>query len=157
MERNSKFAVLLGTIINKNDALMAADNTLDEKSLSLVSVEVAIGVGYTSFVLLKIDDSIKYFEGVCGLIFLTVSAIFLIVIIWPKKYVSISPDISKHQDYLNKSEKELCLQLISDSQYSFTKNRCNVEDKSKFFRDALILFFLSIFLLILSVLNKIYV
>ncbi len=157
MENNSKFLALLDTVINKNDALLSADNTLDGKSLSLLGFEAAIGLGYASFVLLKLNIVVKYIEGICGLILLVVSAIFLIIITLPKKYISVSPDIAKHKEYLNKGERELYLQLISDAQYAFDKNKVKVENKNKLFRDALILLFLSLFLFILSVSIKIYV
>jgi hypothetical protein len=143
--------------MNKNDAILSADNTLDGKSLSLLGFEVALGLGYISFVLPKLEDLIKYTEGITGLVFLAISSFLLLIITWPKKYISISPDISVHSEYLNKKEKALYFQLISDAQYSFNKNREKVKSKNRFFKDALILLFLSVFLFILSISIKIYV
>lgn len=156
MEDYSKYKALLDVIINKNNVLFDADNTLDSKVLSFLGFEVAIMIGFVSLALPKLDDPIKYKEGIIAIVTLIISAMFLVKISWPKKYASISPNINKHKEYLDKNEKDLYLKLISNAQFSFDKNKIITDKKSLYFRDALVLFLVALIFIILSISKKIY-
>ncbi|NQU99584.1 MAG: hypothetical protein HQ538_02500 [Parcubacteria group bacterium] len=156
METNAKYKILFDSIKNKFDYLSSADNCLDSKAGTLMSFAIALNIGYLSFAISGLKD-IKFFEGVLGLVFLGISILLLIIVIWPKDYTTIAVDINEHKEYLDKSETELLLQLISDAQYAFTKNNKILKIKIKLYRIAIILLFISSFLLILSKVGKFYV
>jgi hypothetical protein len=129
---------------------------LDAKASALLGFEVAIGIGYATLILNNLSGT-KKAEGIIGLGTLSLSLLFLLSITWPKKYMTSSVNIFHHKSYLNKSEKDLYLQLISDSQNAFSKNNAKAKRKSRVFKEALILLFVATFLLILSVTAKFYV
>ena len=62
-----------------------------------------------------------------------------------------------HKEYLEKSEKDLLLQLTSDAQNAFTENNKILKRKVKLYRFAIALLIISSFLLILSKVGKFYV
>jgi len=156
MGENAKYKILFDSLKNKFDYLSNADNCLDGKAGTLMGIEIALAIGYISFAFSGLED-IKFYEGVTGLILLFLSTIFLLIVNWPKNYTTISVSIDDHRDYLDKSEKDLLLQLISDAQNAFTLNNKILKTKVKFYRIALFLLVVSSFLLILSKLAKFYV
>lgn len=156
MNNYHKLLAVIDALKNKNDLLLGADNTLDSKASSLLGFEIALGVGYATLVLDRIEG-IKYIEGIIGLIFLLLSLLFLLSIAWPKKYIAPSVNIFQHKDYLNKSEKDLYLQLISDSQNAFSKNNEKAKRKSRIFKEALTFLLIASFLFVLSITAKFYV
>ena len=119
IEENGKFKILLESIKSKFDFLSNADNSLDGKAGTLMGFEMTLGIGYLSFVVGGLDG-VKFYEGIIGLILLGVSAILLLIINWPKNYTTISVNLFDHEEYLEKTEKDLLLQLSSDAQNSFT-------------------------------------
>jgi len=153
---NDKYKTLFESIKNKYDTFANADNTLDQKAGMLMGIEIAIGIGYLSFAI-KDLPCIKFAESISGLILLCVSAIFLFVVNWPRKYIGISVDLSNHQEYLNKPEDKLLLQLISDAQNAATHNNKKLILKVQLYKIAIILFIISSILLILSKLGIFYV
>jgi hypothetical protein len=115
--------------------------------------EITLGVGYLSFVIGGLEG-IKFYEGVIGLVLLAISTILLLIVNWPKNYIAISVNLFEHNEYLEKSEKDLLLQLISDAQNAFTKNNEILKTKVKLYRFAITLLIISSFLLILSKVGK---
>lgn len=153
---NNKFIVLLDSVRHRFDTVKDADNVLDQKSGTLMGFEIAIIIGYLTLFVSQLNG-IKLFEGIFGIIILSVSTILLIIIGWPRDYSFASVKISSNQDYLNKDEKQLLLQLISDNESSTEKNFSKLKRKSLLFKIALVLLIVGSFLLILSKLPKFYV
>jgi len=151
-----KYKILFESIKNKFDFLSNADNALDSKVGTLIGFEIAIGIGYLSFAFNGLTN-VKYIESILGMIILSISLIFLLIVNWPKDYITISVNLLEHQDYLDKPEKELLLQLISDAQEAFTINNKILKLKVKLYRLAIIFLIISVILLILSKLGKFYV
>jgi len=151
-----KFKILLESVQNKFNFWAEADNILDGKAAAILGFEATIGVGYATLVLKNLND-IKYAEGIIGLVFLFISAGLCLYITWPRNFITTSVNIAEHPEYLSKNEDELYLQLLSDSQNAFTKNNNKTTIKSKLFKLALILLLFSVFIFILSILNKFYV
>ena len=160
MEENNKFKILFESVKNKFDFLSNADNCLDGKAGTLMGFEITLGIGYLSLVIGALEG-IKFYEGVFGLVLLGISAVFLLIVNWPKNYTTISVDLSCGSDfgkeYLGKSENELLLQLTSDAQNAFTRNNKILKTKVKLYRFAMVLLIISSFLLILSKVGKFYV
>lgn len=156
MEENSKFKILFDSIKSKFDFLSNADNSLDGKAGTLMGFEITLGIGYLSFVVGGLDG-VKLYEGIIGLVLLGVSAVLLLIVNWPKNYTTISVNLFDHKEYLEKSEKDLLLQLASDAQNAFTKNNTILKMKVKLYRFAMASLIISSFLLILSKVGKFYV
>ena len=156
IEENGKFKILFESIKSKFDFLSNADNSLDGKDGTLMGFEITLGIGYLSFVVGGLDG-VKFYEGIIGLILLGVSAILLLIINWPKNYTTISVNLFDHKEYLEKTEKDLLLQLSSDAQNAFTENNKILKIKVKLYRFAMALLIISSFLLILSKVEKFYV
>lgn len=156
MEENNKYKFLLESIKNKFDFLSNADHVIDGKAGTLMGFEITLGIGYLSFVVGKLEG-VKYHEGIVALVLLAISAVLLLIVNLPKDYISISVNFFGHKEYLEKSEKELLLQLASDAQNAFTKNNKVLKFKVKLYRIAIILLVISSFLLVLSNLVKFYV
>ena len=115
-----------------------------------------ISAGYLSFIVGGLDG-VKLYEGIIGLVLLGVSAVLLLIVNWPKNYTTISVNLFDHKEYLEKSEKDLLLQLTSDAQNAFTENNKILKMKVKLYRFAMALLIISSFLLILSKVGKFYV
>lgn len=147
MEENNKFKILFES---------NADNCLDGKAGTLMGFEITLGIGYLSFVIGGLEG-IKFYEGVIGLALLGISTILLLIVNWPKNYITISVNLFDHKEYLEKSEKDLLLQLTSDAQNAFTENNKILKRKVKLYRLAMALLIISSFLLILSKVGKFYV
>ena len=156
MEENNKFTILFESIKNKFDYLSNADNCLDGKAGTLIGFEITLGIGYLSFVIGGLEG-VKFYEGVFGLALLGISTILLLIVNWPKNYTTISVNLVDHKEYLDKTEKDLILQLISDAQNAFTKNNKILKNKVRLYRFAIFLLIVSSFLLILSKVGKFYV
>lgn len=156
IEENGKFKILFESIKSKFDFLSNADNSLDGKAGTLMGFEITLGIGYLSFVVGGLDG-VKFYEGIIGLILLGVSAILLLIVNWPKNYTTISVNLFDHKEYLEKTEKDLLLQLTSDAQNAFTENNKILKIKVKLYRFAMALLITSSFLLILSKVEKFYV
>ena len=156
MGENDKFKILFESIKNKFDYLSNADNCLDGKAATLMGFEIALGIGYLSFIIGGLEG-IKFYEGTGGLILLVISTILLLIVNWPKNYITISVNLFEHKEYLEKPEKDLLLQLTSDAQNAFTKNNNILKTKVKLYRFAIVLLIASSFLFILSKVGKFYV
>jgi len=156
MEENGKFKILFESIKSKFDFLSNADNSLDGKAGTLIGFEITLGIGYLSFIIGGLNG-IKLYEGITGLVLLGISAILFLVVNWPKNYTTISVNLFDHREYLEKTEKDLLLQLSSDAQNAFTENNKVLRTKVRLYRFALALLIISSFLLILSKVEKFYV
>jgi hypothetical protein len=153
---NNKFTILLDSVRHRFDTVRDADNVLDQKSGTLMGFEITIIIGYLTLFVSQLG-SIKLFEGIAGVVVLSISTVLLIVISWPRDYSFASVKLTANQDYLNKDEKQLLLQLISDNESSTDKNYIKLKRKSLLFKIALILLIVGSFLLILSKLPNFYV
>ena len=156
MEENGKFKILFESIKSKFDFLSNADNTLDGKAGTLLGFEITLGIGYLSFVVGGLEN-IKFYEGVIGLVLLSISSMLLLIINWPKSYTTISVNLVDHKEYLEKSEEDLLLQLTSDAQNAFTENNKILKAKVKLYRFAIALLLISSSLLVLSKVGRFYV
>jgi hypothetical protein len=154
---NEKLKILLESVKDKYDFVADADNTLDGKAAALMGFEITLFIGYLSLVIAGIGDSIKFGEGVAGLVGLGVSIALLLRVNWPKQYTAISVDLFEHQDYLSKTEDDLLLQLVSDAQNAFTENNKTLGKKAKLYKIAIALLIISSVLLVLSKVAKFYV
>ncbi len=156
MNENSKYKVLFESVKNKFDYLSNADNSLDGKTGTLMGFEITLLIGYFSFVIGGLEG-IKFYEGVAGLVLIGISTILPLIVNWPKNYTTISVNLTEHTVYLDKSEKELLLQLTSDAQNAFTKNNRILKRKVKLYKFAVALLIISSFFLILSKAGNFYV
>jgi len=147
---------LLDTVRHRFDTIRDADNVLDQKSGTLIGFTIAIIVGYLTIVSSQLAG-IKLYEGVIGVIFLIISTALLIIISWPRNYSSSSVKVSSNQEYLNKEEKQLLLQLISDNESATDKNLKKLETKAILYKISVYLLVLGSILLILSKLPQFYV
>lgn len=143
---------LFESVKNKVDFVSNADNALDGKAGTLMGIEVAIAIGYLLLIFQNLENY-SFWLGIFGLIFIVSSVAQLFYVNWPKKYITISVDISKHSDYFFKKENELLLQLISDAQNAFTKNSRIINKKVKWYRLAIIFFAVSAILFTLSLIT----
>ncbi len=153
---NSNYRVLLDLEIQKFDTVSNADNTIDQKSGSLLGFEIAIIVFYLSIFKSNLE-SIKNFESFIGIIILIISIIIFINITWPCIYSFASIRLKPNSEYFKKDENSLLRQLISNTQLSLQKNKKVLEIKILKYKIALILLILGALLLILSKLPKFYV
>jgi uncharacterized ion transporter superfamily protein YfcC len=153
---NNKFSIILDTVRHRFDTVKDADNVLDQKSGTLIGFTIAIIIGYLTIVSAQLEG-IKLYEGIVGIVLLLVTTVLLIVISWPRDYSFASAKISSNQDYLNKEEKQLLLQLISDNESATDKNYKKLKTKGVLFKISIILMALGSILLILSKLPKFYV
>ncbi|MDP1760156.1 MAG: hypothetical protein Q8L01_01735, partial [Candidatus Woesebacteria bacterium] len=92
MEENNKFKILFDSIKSKFDFLSNADNSLDGKAGTLMGFEITLGIGYLSFIVGGLDG-VKLYEGIIGLVLLGVSAVLLLIVNWPKNYITISVNL----------------------------------------------------------------
>ena len=156
MNENNSLKTLFESVQNKYDFVANADNALDSKVGTLLGFEITLGIGYLSFIIGGLDG-IKFYEGLIGLGLLTVSSILLLWVNFPKDYTTISVNLFEHREYLNKAEKDLLLQLISDAQSAFTTNNNILKTKAKIYKIAIILLMISSVFLALSKVVKFYV
>jgi len=156
MEENNKFKILFESVKSKFDFSSNADNALDSKAGTLMAFELALGIGYLSFIIGGLEG-VKFCEGVAGLLLLSVSTSLLLIVNWPKDYTTISVNLLKHKEYFSMPEKDLLIQLISDAQNAFTKNNTVLKGKVRFYRIAVALLIISSLLFILSKVGKFYV
>lgn len=117
---------------------------------------IAIIIGYLTIATSQLAG-IKLYEGIIGIVFLTISTALLIVTSWPRDYSSASVKMSSNQEYLNKEEKQLLLQLISDNELATNKNDKKLKTKAILFKISVSLLTLGSSLLILSKLPLFYV
>lgn len=153
---NNKFSIILDVVRHRFDTVKDADNVLDQKSGTLMGFAVAIIIGYLTIVTPQLAG-IKLYEGAIGIVFLTVSTVLLIITSWPRDYSSASVSMSSNQEYLNKEEKQLLLQLISDNELAIDKNYKKLKTKAILFKISVSLLMFGSILLILSKLNQFYV
>ena len=117
---------------------------------------MAIIIGYLTIVTPQLAG-IKLYEGIFGIAFLAISTALLIVTSWPRDYSSASVKMSSNQGYLNKEEKQLLLQLISDNELATDKNYKKLKTKAILFKISISLLAFGSILLILSKLTQFYV
>jgi len=153
---NNKYKILLETTSQKFDTIANADNTLDQKAGTLMGFEITVVIGVLTLLVNQLSDT-KLYEAYVAVIFLVASIAILLYVSWPKNYSNASVDLKKNQDYLNKEERPLLLQLISDKSKAIDDNSGTLRKKSKLFKIAIILLMFSFILLILSKLSKFYV
>lgn len=154
IEENAKFVSLFESVKDKYDFLSDADNALDGKAGTLMGFEITFGIAYISFVINDLEG-IKFYEGVIGLALLGISIIALLVVNWPKKYMTISVNPFERKEYLRKSERDLLLQLISDAQNAFTVNNKIVRGKARLYKLAITLLVMSSIFFTLSKIGEI--
>jgi len=153
---NNKFSIILDTVRHRFDTVKDADNVLDQKSGTLMGFAIAIIIGYLAVATSQLAG-IKLYEGIIGIVFLSISAVLLIITSWPRDYSSASVKMSSHQEYLNKEEKQLLLQLISDNESATDKNYKKLKTKAVLFKISISLLVFGSILLILSKLPQFYV
>ena len=153
---NNKFSIILDTVRHRFETVKDADNVLDQKSGTLMGFVIAIIIGYLTIATSQLAG-IKLYEGIFGIAFLVISTTLLIVISWPRDYSSASVKMSSNQEYLNKEEKQLLLQLISDNESATDKNYIKLKTKAILFRISVSLLAFGSILLILSKLPQFYV
>lgn len=153
---NNKFSIILDTVRHRFDTVKDADNVLDQKSGTLMGFSMAIIIGYLTIVTPQLAG-IKLYEGIFGIAFLAISTALLIVTSWPRDYSSASVKMSSNQGYLNKEEKQLLLQLISDNELATDKNYKKLKTKAILFKISISLLAFGSILLILSKLTQFYV
>jgi len=153
---NNKFKILLETTSQQFDTIANADNTLDQKAGTLMGFEITVVIGVLTLLMSQLRG-IKLYEAYLAIFILLISISILLYISWPKKYFNASVDLRNNQDYLNKEEGPLLLQLISDKNKAIDDNSETLKRKTKLFKLAIILLMISFALLILSKLSKFYV
>ncbi len=141
---------ILESLNKKFDYVSNADNALDGKAGTLLGFEIAILLGYLSLIFKELEGC-NFFIGSLGLVFLFISLVVLFYVNWPKNYITTFVNISKHKEYLIKKERELLLQLISDSQSAFQKNNNVLKVKVRSYKTAIVCLMLSSILLIISI------
>lgn len=146
---NNKFSIILDTVRHRFDTVKDADNVLDQKSGTLMGFTIAIIVGYLTIATSQLVGT-KLYEGAVGVAFLIISTALLIITSWPRDYSSASVKISSNQEYLNKEEKQLLLQLISDNESAIDKNQRQLKIKVTLFKISVVLLVMGSILLILS-------
>jgi hypothetical protein len=151
-----KAKILLSSIKDRYDFVIIADNALEYKAGILLGFEIAIIIGFLSFVMAELSGA-KFFEGLTGIIFLAISMALLFAITWPRKYASFSVNILEHKDYLKKTEEDLLEQMISDSQDATSRNKKISENKANLYKWSMRLLIASLFLLVLSKAPTLYV
>jgi hypothetical protein len=149
---NKKYEILLESVSERFDTIANADNTIDQKAGTLMGFEITVIIGVLTLLIDQLEN-VKLLEGFCAVVLLIVSTVLLIVISWPKKYFSASVRLTDNQDYLNKDERSLLLQLISDKEESVDNNLKILEKKTLLFRVAIVLLLVGSCLLILSKLS----
>lgn len=153
---NNKFSILLDITLHRFDTVKDADNVIDQKSGTLIGFTIAIIVGYLTIVSSQLAG-IKLYEGIIGIVFLLISTLLLIIISWPRDYSFASVKVSSNHEYLNKEEKQLLLQLISDNELAIDKNYKKLKTKALLFKISIALLVFGSALLILSKLPQFYV
>jgi hypothetical protein len=153
---NNKFTTLLDSTRHRFDTVRDADNVLDQKSGTLLGFAIAITIGSLTIGSTPLEG-IKLYEGIVGLVFFLIAIVLLIVISWPRDYSFASAEISSNQEYLDKEENQLLLQLISDNESATQKNYKKLKTKALLFKVSIILLSLGSVLLILSKLSILYV
>jgi len=153
---NNKFKIILETTSQQFDTIANADNTLDQKAGTLMGFEITVVIGVLTLLMSQLRG-IKLFEAYLAIFILLISISILLYISWPKKYFNASVDLRNNQDYLNKEEGPLLLQLISDKSKAIDDNSETLKRKTKLFKLAIVLLMISFALLMLSKLSKFYV
>lgn len=146
---NKKLSIILDTVRHRFDTVKDADNVLDQKSGTLMGFSIAIIIGYLAVATSQLVG-IKLYEGILGIVFISISAVLLIITSWPRDYSSASVKMSSNQGYLNKEEKQLLLQLISDNELATDKNYKKLRVKAILFKLSVSLLVFGSILLILS-------
>jgi uncharacterized ion transporter superfamily protein YfcC len=153
---SNKFSVLLDSARHRFDIIRDADDVIDQKSGTLIGFTTTIIIGYLTIISPQLTG-IKLIEGIIGVAFFIVSTILLIIVNWPSNYSFASTKISSNQEYLNKEEKELLLQLISDNESAADKNYKKLQKKAILYKLAIYLLAFGSILLVLSKLPNFYV
>lgn len=136
--------IILDGVRQNYDTIADADNALDGKAGAMMGIEIALGVGYLTFV----DGCLTLIEFL-GMLAMAVSVILLIVVNWPKEYLPPSVFPERKDEYRVMSEEDLLMQSIVDVQRAIDENRGHVSLKSRLYKIALVLLIVSAFLLIL--------
>ncbi len=151
-----KSKILLSSIRDRYNFVIIADNALEAKAGILLGFEIAIIVGFLSFVTVSLSG-VKLFEGIIGIVCLAISTALLLGVTWPRKYAAFSVNIFEHKDYLKKTEENLLEQMISDSQDATVRNKKISENKANLYKWSMCLLIASLLLLILSKVPTLYV
>ncbi|GMX58519.1 MAG: hypothetical protein MCSN_1730 [Candidatus Microsyncoccus archaeolyticus] len=151
-----KLKILLNSVKDRYDFITIADGAIEAKAGVLLGFEITILIGLLSF-FLKDLIGIKLVEGIAGVVFLIISIVLLLKSTWPRKYNAFSVDVFNHKDYLEKTERDLLNQMLSDSQKATLENKDKSEAKANFYRWSMYLLIVSLLALILSKLPTLYV
>ncbi|MFZ2309991.1 MAG: hypothetical protein WAW11_00415 [Patescibacteria group bacterium] len=155
-QENDKYKILLESTSQRFDTVANADNTFDQKAGTLMGFEITLVVGVLTLLINQLQG-VKLFEAFCAIVLLIASIILLLIVSWPKKYLNSSVNLKVNQNYFNKENKKLFLQLISDKEKAISYNSDILNKKTVLFKIAVVLLIISSILLILSKLNKFYV
>lgn len=135
-----KYEALLATMISKHEMLFSADNALESKAISMGGFNVAILLGYTALVL---ESALRLNTfGALGILLLILSVILLFTMIFPRSYETASVSIKEHPEYLNITDEELSLKVISNIENAFRINSQILKDKNFIFKVSVALTFL---------------
>ncbi len=149
---NESYKYLYESIKDKFNFLSNADNAFDTKIGVLIATVIAILAIYFTNVNFQILESWKMKQAVVAIILTFASLLMLLWVQCPKKYRTLIGDEKIIGEYLNKSENDLLLQLISDAQFAFEENKKILDTKVKYYRYSLLLLIISLPLLLLSLL-----
>lgn len=151
-----QFKTLLGTVHQRFDTISNADNTLDQKAGTLMGFGITLIIGYLTLISPQLQG-VKLIEGLIGVATLAISVILSLIVNWPRSYANASVKLSTNQEYLNKDEEALLLQLISDEEVALEKNFKILNKKVMLYKISTKLLILGGLLLILSKMAKFYV
>ena len=148
---NTSYQYILQSVINKNDFVRDADNTLDTKVGVLLAV--IVGVITLSFTLTNFETLSLHKERIliAGFILAVISFLILFWIQSPKDYKNVIGGKETIEKYLQIDQDTLILHLISDAQYSFTENNKTLSRKVFWYRVSLDPLITSFILLLLTI------
>jgi len=113
--------MFMENLVKKFNYVENASDSIDNKAKMFLGFVVTIGVIFFKYILDEFEYStLSYVLCLISLLLLFISGISFLLIFIPKKYSHFMVNINDNIDYLNKTEKNLYLQLISDTQESIS-------------------------------------
>jgi len=149
---NESYKFLYESVKNKFDFISNADNAFDTKIGVLIATIIGVLAIYFAVIDFQEMENLKFKQSVVALSLIFSSLAILIWIQFPKKYTTIIGSREIIDRYINKSEAELLLQLISDTQYAFTENKKILDKKVRYYTYSVYILLFALLLLLLSVL-----
>lgn len=150
--QNESYKFLYESVKDKFDFIRDADNTFDTKVGVLIAIVIGVLTIYFTTVKFEELDPYKMNFAVGGIVFALLALIILVLVQYPKKYRTVLGDEKLIEEYLNKNESDLLLQLISDTQFAFKENKDILDNKVYLYKVALLVLGMSLVLLLLSAL-----